>query len=52
MDKTTGTRPIKKLAFQMAMATYTPVEFYLSIPLRSLVEYAGIVKEINESEEG
>lgn len=52
MDKTTGTRPIKKLAFQMAMATYTPVEFYLSIPLSSLVEYAGIVKEINESEEG
>lgn len=50
MDKTTGTRPIKKLAFQMAMATYTPVEFYLSIPLPSLIEYAEIVKEINESE--
>nr|DAH20804.1 MAG TPA: hypothetical protein [Caudoviricetes sp.] len=34
----------------MAMATYTPVEFYLSIPLPSLIEYAEIVKEINESE--
>ena len=46
VDKTTGIRPIKKLAFQMAMATYTPVEFYLSIPLPLLIEYAEIVKEI------
>lgn len=48
MDKTTGMRPIKKLAFQMAMTTYTPVEFYLSIPLPSLIEYAEIVKEIGQ----
>mgnify|MGYP000755981341 CR=1 FL=1 len=46
MDKTAGTRPIKKLAFQMAMATYTPVEFYLSIPLPLLIEYAEITEEI------
>ena len=46
MDKTAGTRPIKKLALQMAMATYTPVGFYLSIPLPSLIEYAEITEEI------
>ena len=46
MDKTAGTRPIKKLALQMAMATYTPVEFYLSIPLSLLIEYAEITEEI------
>lgn len=46
MGKTAGTRPIKKLAFQMAMDTYTPVEFYLSIPLPLLIEYAEITEEI------
>lgn len=46
MDKTAGIRHIKKLAFQMAMATYTPVEFYLSIPLPLLIEYAEITEEI------
>lgn len=51
MDKTTGTRPIKKLALQMAMATYTPVEFYLSIPLSLLIEYAEIVKEIGRDKQ-
>lgn len=38
----------KKLALQMAMATYTPVSFYLSITMNELEEYADITAEINK----
>lgn len=38
----------KKLALQMAMVTYTPVSFYLSITLNELEEYADITAEINK----
>lgn len=39
-------KPIKKLALQMAMATYTPVGFYMGIPLRELLEYAEMTAEM------
>lgn len=38
----------KKLALQMAMVTYTPASFYLSITLNELEEYADITAEINK----
>lgn len=39
---------LKKLALQMAMVTYTPASFYLSITLNELEEYADITAEINK----
>ena len=41
-------KPIKKLALQMAMATYTPVGFYLNMPLRELLEYAELAAGMME----
>ena len=38
----------KKLALQMAMVTYTPVSFDLSITLNELEEHADITAEINK----
>lgn len=38
-------RIIKKLAVKMAMATFTPVSYYLSCTLTEMGEYAEIISK-------
>lgn len=38
-------RIIKKLAVKMAMATFTPVSYYLSCTLTEMCEYAEIISQ-------
>lgn len=37
---------MKKLALQMAMATTTPVNFYLDMTVPEMCEYADLIQEI------
>ncbi|GEM_PF-2400931 len=45
MDERGDCRIIKKLAVKMAMATFTPVSYYLSCTLAEMGEYAEIISK-------
>lgn len=45
-------RIIKKLAVKMAMATFTPVNYYLSCTLTEMGEYAEIISQIEHDAGG